>query len=230
MKPEDKNRLDKFIGGCINHYLFEQNEVIDDLELGNFDNMIKYFDNEEKRTRTEIDTDNRLKSALVNPDERKIKETTIKKNKERLDKIMKMKDNLTKQKDMQQKAKQVQQTTQTASANVSSQIDVGVAENVAAPLLKRSFAEQAPVPSPTAVPTPAPVKKKPVRVMFDKSSGAPFYVDFSERGFAINDTRLSFELIESALSKEFNIILDHGQGLSLDQVKMQKILKYKDRF
>lgn len=71
--------------------------------------------------------------------------------------------------------------------------------------------------------------KKSVLVNFDKSTDQPFQVKFTERGFLIGDTRLSFEILEVAVSKEFNITLNNGTGLVLDAVRMQKILKYKDR-
>lgn len=71
--------------------------------------------------------------------------------------------------------------------------------------------------------------KKTVIVNFDKSTQQPFQVKFTERGFLIGDTRLSFEILEVAISKEFNIVLNNGTGLVLDSVRMQKILKYKDR-
>ena len=57
----------------------------------------------------------------------------------------------------------------------------------------------------------------------------PFEVFFSERGFKIGNTRLSFETIEDALSKNFSITLENGNGLVLDAVRMQKILRYKNR-
>ena len=71
-------------------------------------------------------------------------------------------------------------------------------------------------------------KVKPKKVIFDKSTGSPFEVVFSERGFLIEGTRFSFEELETAISKKYNIVLDGGKGMSLDPVKMQKILKYKD--
>jgi hypothetical protein len=71
-------------------------------------------------------------------------------------------------------------------------------------------------------------KKKPVRVQFDKGTENPFVAEFSERGFLIDGTRLSFETIEDALSKEYTLTLGNGTGRLLDAVKMQKILKYKD--
>jgi len=72
-------------------------------------------------------------------------------------------------------------------------------------------------------------KKKSVLVNFDKNTDNPFSVKFSERGFTVNDTRMSFENLEIALSKNYNVVLDGGNGLVLDAVRMQKILKYKDR-
>lgn len=67
-------------------------------------------------------------------------------------------------------------------------------------------------------------------VQFDKKTQAPFDVKFTERGFSINGTRLSFEALENALSKNYTITLNNGKGLMLDAIRMQKILKYKDRF
>jgi len=66
-----------------------------------------------------------------------------------------------------------------------------------------------------------------VVVNFDTKTNNPYTVEFSERGFLVHDTRLSFEAIENALSKEYSIVLK--DGFILDQVKMQKIMKYKDR-
>ena len=73
------------------------------------------------------------------------------------------------------------------------------------------------------------IERKPTKVTFDKSS-QPFEVVFSERGFLIEDTRMSFEELETAISKKYNIVLNNGNGLVLDAVKMQKILKYKDLY
>lgn len=84
-------------------------------------------------------------------------------------------------------------------------------------------------PQANVAPVPAPAPKvKPTKVIFDKSTGSPFEVIFSERGFAIEGTRMSFEELETAISKNYNISLEGGKGLTLDAVKMQKILKYKD--
>ena len=51
---------------------------------------------------------------------------------------------------------------------------------------------------------PQPVKRKSFKVVFDKST-KPWEVVFSERGFLVGGTRLSFENIEVAIDKKFNI-------------------------
>lgn len=73
-------------------------------------------------------------------------------------------------------------------------------------------------------------KNKAYLVKFDQNTQAPFEAKFTERGFSINGTRLSFEALENALSKNYTITLNNGNGLVLDAIRMQKILKYKDRW
>lgn len=75
-----------------------------------------------------------------------------------------------------------------------------------------------------------PVKPQAYVVVFDKGQEGEFKAKFSERGFLIDGTRLSFEAIEDALSKDYHITLGGGQGVVLDAVRMQKILKYKNRW
>lgn len=70
-------------------------------------------------------------------------------------------------------------------------------------------------------------KKKDMIVRFDTKTNSPFIVKFTDRGFLVGDTRLSFNLIEKAISKQFSLTLKNG--LVLTPVKMQKILKYKNR-
>lgn len=74
------------------------------------------------------------------------------------------------------------------------------------------------------------IPKKAAKVVFDKSTGNPWEVMFTDRGFEIGKTRLSFENVEEAINKNFNIVLDAGNGLVLDQNKLNKIMKYKGRF
>lgn len=71
------------------------------------------------------------------------------------------------------------------------------------------------------------VRKPETTVQFDSKTEAPFSVVYSERGFSIDGTRLSFETLEDAISKQYTITLQSGQGMVLDAVQMQKILKYK---
>lgn len=79
-------------------------------------------------------------------------------------------------------------------------------------------------------PAPAAPKKimKPKAVRFNKGLENEYQIIFSERGFLIGGTRMSFEEIENAISKEYTITLK--DGTVLDAVKMQQILKYKDMF
>lgn len=75
-------------------------------------------------------------------------------------------------------------------------------------------------------------KTKPEKtiVKFEGNTDHPFNVTFSERGFLIGNTRMSFEDIEEAISKEYNIVLNRGEGLELTQSRMNEILKYKDLY
>jgi hypothetical protein len=87
--------------------------------------------------------------------------------------------------------------------------------------------------SATVAPKVAPMAKpkpKTTVVKFDSETDTPFTVKFSERGFSIGGTRLSFETLDNALSKGYNITLEHGAGLELTPVRMQKILKYEDKY
>jgi len=84
-------------------------------------------------------------------------------------------------------------------------------------------------PAPSQEPVSEKPKKK-ARVIFDKDTDNPYSVTFSERGFDVDGTRLNFDLLKYAISKDFHIKLSGGEGLELTPVKMQKILKYEDRF
>ena len=107
-------------------------------------------------------------------------------------------------------------------------MDSSINKNITSVLLeiKKSLSEQV-VPNQSLGNNEIPKQKKK-KVIFDKSTNSPFEVIFSERGFAIEGTRFSFEDIETALSKEYSITLQNGKGMQLDAVKMQKILKYKE--
>ena len=72
------------------------------------------------------------------------------------------------------------------------------------------------------------VSMKPKSVRFNKGLENEYIVTFSQRGFLIGDTRLSFEEIENAISKEYTITLK--DGTVLDAVRMQQIMKYENLF
>lgn len=72
------------------------------------------------------------------------------------------------------------------------------------------------------------MNKGPKYVRFNKGLENEYVVEFSERGFEISDTRMSFEEIKHAISKEYTITLK--DGTVLDAVKMQQILKYENLF
>ena len=67
-------------------------------------------------------------------------------------------------------------------------------------------------------------KKKPVRVQFDKMSDDPFVAEFSERGFLIDGTRLSFESIEDALSKEYIITFNEAEQTAVNGLKNMLVI------
>lgn len=94
-------------------------------------------------------------------------------------------------------------------------------------IIKEEFGAMQPQKS---IPPPIPEQPQEKIVRFDKNTDHPYLVKFSERGFSIGGTRLSFETLDNALSKGYNIVLENGEGLELDQIKMQKIMKYKDLY
>jgi len=59
-------------------------------------------------------------------------------------------------------------------------------------------------------------RKPETVVQFDSQTESPFAVVYS-----------SFETLEDAISKQYTLTLQNGEGLVLDAVAMQKILKYK---
>ena len=73
-----------------------------------------------------------------------------------------------------------------------------------------------------------PNKSKAQAVRFNPGLENEYVVTFSERGFLIANTRMSFEEIKTAISKEYTITLK--DGTVLDAVKMQQILKYENRY
>ncbi len=215
--------------------------------------VIDFLDKSEKEASDNITYTNKVKGVITDPDARRIKDKQIAQSKLRVQNIKKLKDDyLLKQKELEQQQLQQRMETQKSELEkqnmqqlIKQQIGQAVQEafqgpdNAAAlPVIKREFphlqeevpalqAPTAPVAQPSGL-NSAP-KKQIIRVKFDTKTDHPFEAVFSERGFLIGNTRLSFEVIETALSKNFSITLDGGAGLVLDAIRMQKLLKYKDK-
>lgn len=210
------------------------------------DPALSFLDDEEKHEKDRIQDLQRMKSVITDPFEKKSKDNAIKQSQTKLSKINQTrstvmanqeklkKQSIENQNDLQNQMSQLKQNAELLN-KLKNQVQEVYDKNFSLPILKRAqlpnmdtnfeLTEQVPgVQNP-----PVENKKSSFKVQFEKSSGQPFEVFFSERGFKIGDTRLSFETIEDAISKNFTITLDGGNGIVLDAVRMQKILKYKNR-
>lgn len=209
------------------------------------DPVFTFLDGEEQGEKDKIQNNSKIKSIINDPTKRKVKDMAIKDSQKKLQSINQTKTNLmAKQEEMKKKAIETQKALQLQMDQIKQsteqlnqlrgQVQEMYDKNISMPILKRAgigvaqndinemdsiFPQQQ---------NQAPAKKA-FKVKFESKSGTPFEVLFSERGFRINDTRLSFETIEDALSKNFIITLNNGDGLILDAVRMQKLLKYKHR-
>lgn len=211
------------------------------------DEIETFFTNSEKEEKEKINNNNRLKSALVDADRKKVVDNSIKKSNDNIFKIKSTQDLFNKRREnialkekelekikaellnMQKEKEDIKGKTNSTTStknNFSKMFESNMTptnNTPAAPILKPGINRALPQN------TLQQPKKKALQVNFDKNTQAPFQVLFSERGFLVNGTRLSFELVETALSKNLMITLDNGSGLVLDAIKMQKILKYKDK-
>lgn len=195
----------------------------DDQEMS-FEEMQKYLDNEVKTLKVNIDNAKRSLSAIRNPLEKQMKMQSIKKAEEKIKQLAVLKTNI---KGKEQQAMELEKNQQElVKAQQSAEVQASaIAETIIPAPATAPVGTAAP-----AAPVPAEAPQKTVIVKFDTKTQQPFEVKFTERGFLIDDTRLSFEALEHALSKNYNIHLKAGNGLALDPIKMQKILKYKGRF
>lgn len=258
-------QLDKLIESELtNIKSISNNTDNDELDLSSIVNndigmpVNTYLDSEDKNEKDKIVYFNKLKSINTSSDSRRVADGNIKKSKDKLDRISKLKALLrNKQADLQKmqqtqkmKAKMAQQDKNNPENAIRQQISMGIQEMFnnmpdpdrydAMPIMKRTtpfnkeeLTEMTPPIQNPAVNNmnpgmPVQPKKKKIKVTFNSKTANPFQAEFTERGFLIGTTRLSFEIIETALSKNFSITLDNGSGLVLDAINMQKILKYKD--
>lgn len=188
-----------------------------------FDKTERYLDSKKKQLQNDILSQTKMKGiSTIDQAKRVVADKQIQIDKSELQQL----DDL--QKATDEKKKEMEQQAKEAQAKATTNIQTGITpiggettvQEVSAPIQVQK----------QPVVTTQPIKKKIATVHFDVKTEHPFDVKFSERGFVIGDTRLSFEILETSLSKNFNIVLDGGKGLVLDAIRMQKILKYKDRF
>lgn len=208
--------------------------------------IVGFLDDEQKKENEKVKDNIRRKSIITDPDEKRVKDKYIKNGQEKIKQINQTRVDLLKNKEELKKAglqkqqdiqAQLQQMQQNANVlnGLKNQVQELYEKHYSMPIMQRVFPNQetemqeqninqAQQNQPMVKPEP-----KSFKVKFEGSTQTPFEVYFTERGFKIGNTRLSFEAIEEALSKNFTITLDNGAGLVLDAVRMQKILKYKNR-
>lgn len=217
------------------------------------DPIFNYLDAEEQTQQNSIRDNNKIKNVIVNPNEKRSKEDQVRDSQKKIIQLKQMRDEILKKQEELAKAEQERtdqlklqmgdfESEKKDLEKFRQRVNEMYHKFYAMPILKRKHPtfdkmsdtnidetglpiQSAPAPQPAPLPV---VEKKPLKVRFEKSTN-PFEVLFSERGFKIGNTRLSFETIEDALSKNITLTLDGGNGLVLDAVRMQKILKYKDR-
>ena len=216
------NYIDKAIKAEINKIIKEQDEETksNDEILDTFDKMDDFIKDENKQSDMAVKNSLKLMSSLSEPTKRNAENLNIKSQKERMKKLDVMKKNVEDQKknfEDNLKRKEIEaQNQQKATVQSTMQISPISEQNNELPELPSPQMEE-------------PIKKAYI-VKFDKNTQEPFDVKFSERGFSIQGTRLSFEALENALSKNYTIVLNNGNGLALNAIRMQKILKYKDKW
>jgi hypothetical protein len=125
-------------------------------------------------------------------------------------------------------------TTGTGAEEVAESISISPSKSkkgtISLPMMTRTFFTEQDENLSSIEPQLEVPKNKAYLVKFDQNTQAPFQVKFTERGFSIDGTRLSFEAFENALSKNYTITLNNGKGLMLDAIRMQKVLKYKNKW
>jgi predicted nucleic acid-binding Zn-ribbon protein len=214
-----KKEIDNFILREASKYLFEE-DLTDDVE--SIETSISKLEDRIEQNKEDIKTlDIKKKDADKNksatPDEHDKRIATIESEKyaERLktakEDEKRLKDDL---KGLEIEKKQKEQSKTETSKQIAAGETVSEAVQVA-PIKK-------------AAPVKPKPKKKELIVRFDTNTPTPFTVKFTSRGFVVGNTRLSFELLDKAISKQFSVTLKNG--LVLTPVKMQKILKYKNRY
>lgn len=204
-----------------------------DAERDTFKKMDDFVNDETKSSDTSIKNSMKLMSALQEPARKNVENMNIKIQKDRMKKLADMKKSVeTQQKSFEDNLKTQMAATQKQTTNLSERIQIKPTPNVISlPMITRSFVAEENQGLPTTQPEQQlTAPKEAYLVKFDQKTDRPYSVKFTERGFLIEGTRLSFETLENALSKNYVITLKNGNGLALNAIRMQQILKYKDRF
>ena len=217
----------------------EEQVKYDQEQIETLKNDIKKFKNWEVQTMSDIKGFQQKQRMSKDPVEKSIATTSLNKVATPKHKDLKnmIKDKEEQLKNLENKIKSdnlklttIKKTVATGGAESMLESKKIKKEKVSAPMMKRTFFTEQESDLNSLEPELDLPKTKAYLVKFDKNTDAPFDVKFTERGFAINGTRLSFEALENALSKNYTITLNNGKGLVLDAIRMQKILKYKDRW
>ena len=228
MNKIDKKQLDSFIEKEALKILYEEDtfeetiEAETEEEIKNLKNIIDV-----KRTALGRARDENMRVEI---------NAELKRYKERLDKAeerLKITQNTIEDKKRQERETEEKKSKEGVTADI--EMELTEQKHITTPFISKKFKEKAlkkrqliPAKKSTTTTKAEPsIKSKNVWVKFDRNTPNEFFVNFTKRGFVIADTRLSFELLEKALSKKFTITLKNG--FVLDSLKMQKILNYKKR-
>jgi seryl-tRNA synthetase len=214
-----KKEIDTFILKEASKYLFEEEEYSLDDSIENTKERIKQIETKLKTYTEKLKADRQIQTATQDAERKKLADQQVKVTQ---DDLNLEKENLEAAKNELKTLEDRQKQALTQQSNAEAEtVQMGISEAV----IKSPLRQVAPKPLKVKKPKP---KKKEVIIRFDTNTPSPFTVKFSSRGFVVGNTRLSFELLEKAISKQFSITLK--SGLILTPVKMQKILKYKNRY
>jgi hypothetical protein len=218
-----KNQIDKFILNEALKYLKEEDKEF------SFEDSIKQAEDNLTNTKDKIKTittklqaKKQVQTAIKDPEEKKLADQDVKVTQSDLeDEKKQLKASEEQLKNLETQQKDFEKNKSKTSTVIPEALQINPIQKV------QQTKKVVPVQQSSVQQKPALQKKKELIVRFDANTASPFTVKFTNRGFLIGDTRLSFELLDKAISKNFSITLENG--FILTPIKMQKILKYKDR-
>jgi len=223
MNGISKKHLDEFIGKEASKIIFEEEDA-----SVNVENTLESLESQKDELGEKIKAKNTLINAIKDRDEKisELKRLEVLKNN-----LKEVEANLSTIQQVKQQVDTIgdddenNTTMDVVATTVTETVIDKSRQLVSAPVIRK---RNPVIASPSVKSTIAPnkIKRKNVIIQFDKGTKRPFQVNFTQRGFLIGDTRLSFELLEKAISKKFRIVLK--DGFVLDDIKMQKILRYKN--